>query len=312
MATPVYILINPRAHQGRAWKRWLKIRSQVLEKIPGAKEIVIENGICLERALAPIQGNGGGSIISAGGDGSVHFLVNTLLKDPAFDKSRISVGAIGLGSSNDFHKPFLTSIDRIPVRINIEKAACWHDAGRLCYIDQERNQKEKYFIVNASFGATAQGNWNFNNPSPVLKWLKKTNTAAAINYTSLSTILKFRNRNCQVQYDGVNMSIPVSNINILKIPFVAGSLHYNQSIQPDDGKMGLNICQDMSRFELFQTLLGLQKGKFIESNKKKSTYIVHFVLESEESVAFECDGETDKATRIEISLIPKAIQILSN
>lgn len=318
MTRPVYILINPKAQQGKAWKRWQGIRARVLERIPGANEMVIENGFNLESILAAVSANGCGTIISAGGDGSVHFLVNTLFKDPRFDKTKISVGAIGLGSSNDFHKPFQASIDKIPVRINTEKITL-HDAGKVNYVDEEGNQKEKYFIVNASFGATAQGNWNFNNPGGILRWLKKTNTAAAINYTSLSTILSFKNRNCQIQYDGVNKEIPVSNINILKIPFVAGTLHYNQPIQPDDGKMGLNICQDMSRLELIQTMMGLEKGRFNETNKKISTYTDHFILEpaspagrTEKSVVFECDGETEKATRIEISLIPKAIQILAN
>lgn len=312
MTNPVTILINPKARQGKAWKTWLEIRTQVLERIPGANEIIIENGFDLDSALAPILQNGSGTIISAGGDGSVHFLINSVLMDPAFDRSKILVGAIGLGSSNDFHKPFQNSIGRIPVKINIEKPAVLHDAGRVRYLDEAGNQKDKYFIVNASFGATAQGNWNFNNPGTILKFLKKTNTAAAINFTSISTILGFRNKNCQVQYDGVCMTIPISNINILKVPFVAGSLRYNQPIQPGDGRMGLNICQNMSRLELIQTMMGLQKGKFIESHKKISTYIEHFALESSQPIVFECDGETAKSTSIEISLIPKAIQILSN
>ena len=51
MTKPIYIMINPRAHQGKAWKRWLKIRNQVLERIPG----VSNADVSLENAQVTIQ-----------------------------------------------------------------------------------------------------------------------------------------------------------------------------------------------------------------------------------------------------------------
>ena len=313
MDQPVYIVINPNCHQGRGWKRWLSIRSDVFKQLPAAKEIITEKGTDLNEQLKfLLHSNEENCIISAGGDGSIHYLINLLFRSPGMDKSKIALGAIGLGSSNDFLKPFQSFIKTIPVRINISKPCLLQDTGRVFYIDENKDRQEKFFIVNASFGATAEGNWNFNNPGRILKWLKKNSTGAAINYTAITTVLSFKNKICTIQFNDEERQVAISNINILKIPYVSGSLYYKQPILPDDGKLGLNICFNMGKRELLQTLFNLEKGRFTENNKRISRFTDSFHLVSKTPIVFECDGETEKASDVHISVISKAIKLLDN
>lgn len=309
MKTPVFIIINPHCHQGEGWKRWKHIRSQVLDRLPSAKEIVTENTNDLSAQLTGILNtNEASHIISAGGDGSIHLVANALLRHE--QPSRHSLGAIGLGSSNDFLKPFQSYIQKVPVRINTNSHIL-HDVGEVSYIDKNDVRQKQYFIINASIGVTAEGNWNFNNPGKFLKWLKKFNTEAAITYTALATIFSYRNKPVTVRFNDEETTIPVSNINILKIPFVSGSLHYRQNILPDDGLLGLNICQNMKRMELIQTLMQLEKGKFAPGEKRISTFTRRIQLLSPVPIVFECDGETTESTNIEIIVRPKAINLLN-
>jgi len=313
MSHRLILVINPYCHQGRGWKKWLEIKSEVSRFLPNATEIVTEKGMDLACQLQHLLNkNEKTFIVSAGGDGSIHYLVNTVMQSKNIGREKISIGAIGIGSSNDFLKPFQSFIHRVPVRINTDQPPRWHDVGKVISTDTYNNTQEKFFIVNASFGATAQGNWNFNNPGAVLRWLKKQNTAIAISYTAISTILTFKNDDCNIFYNGKADKIAVSNINLLKIPFVSGNLHYNQDILPDDGYFGLNICSGMNRAELLQTLFNLEKGKFNEDRKKTSLFVDRFQLESAAPVVFECDGETEKVTSVDISIVPKAIQVLAN
>jgi diacylglycerol kinase family enzyme len=107
------------------------------------------------------------------------------------------------------------------------------------------------------------------------------------------------------------MDFVVSNINILKIPFVSGSFRYDQKILPDDGNLGLHICRDMNRVELLRILSQLENGKFSLGEKTISEVIKEFHLSSEQPLIFECDGETSLANNISISVVPKAINVLS-
>src|SRR5688572_20415700 len=105
MQQQVYIFINPHCHQQRGWKRWLSIKSDVLRQHPGAVEIVTEDVKDLEIHLNKIlQSPEPSCFISAGGDGSIHALVNILLHARDIGNKQILLGAIGLGSSNDFLK----------------------------------------------------------------------------------------------------------------------------------------------------------------------------------------------------------------
>ncbi|TXH21204.1 MAG: hypothetical protein E6Q95_04235 [Chitinophagaceae bacterium] len=307
MSQPIYIIVNPHCHQGHGWKRWQLIKDEILNRLPGTKEIVTDKKEDIESFLKTLTTQEA-IVISAGGDGGVHYLVNAVLKTKIADK--IIIGAIGLGSSNDFLKPFKTYIRKIPVRIDIGSPWKYQDIGKANFIDENNKPGEKYFIINSSFGATAEGNWNFNNPGSILRWLKKYYASLAITYTGISTILSFKNKICTLNYNGETRVLPVSNINIIKKPFVSGSLHYQQNILPNDGQLGLNICTGMNKKELLKTMFDLEKGKFILGEKKISTFIKYFSLLSDSPVVFECDCETEKVTRVDISILPKAIRIL--
>ena len=63
------------------------------------------------------------TFIAAGGDGTVNALVDALVRlrgTIALDD--LTLGAIGLGSSNDAHKPVEREIGGIPVRIDAQRA----------------------------------------------------------------------------------------------------------------------------------------------------------------------------------------------
>lgn len=307
------ILINPRCHQGRGWKRWLMVRNEVAEALKSRPaEFVLEPGVELSTELPPLLESGQYKfLVSAGGDGSMHCLVNTLLKSPTISRERFSLGAIGLGSSNDFLKPFNTKIKNIPTRINLHSSINQHDVGLAKYYDAKNEYKDQYFIVNASFGITASANWNFNNPGLLLKFLKSNFTASAIFYTAVSAILRHKNFNCCLKYNSKQIVLTASNINILKVPFISGSFWYDQKISHDDGKLGLNICKNMDKMDLLKILSQLEKGKFSLGKKTIRETIHSFHLTSAVPVIFECDGETSMANNVSITIIPRAINVLS-
>lgn len=310
MDAPVFILINPNSCQGKGWKKWKAIRQQVLNRLPGAREMVTTHAGELPSLLSRImEKNDESRIISAGGDGSIHAIANILLH--AGKAQQHVMGAVGLGSSNDFLKPFQTLIGKIPVRINTAQPPVCQDAGEISYTDEKGVEQKKYFIVNASLGVTAEGNWNFNHPGMILKWLKRSSTGMAITFTALKTIFTYRNKPARIHFNGTERQIQVSNINILKIPYVAGSLYYRQAVLPDDGQLGLNICMDMNRIQLIQTLMQLEKGKFKIGDKRLSIFVDRFGLSADNPIIFECDGETAESSSINVSVKHKAIRLLT-
>lgn len=307
------IIVNPYCHQGKGWKRWLSVSDEVQRRMPaGTKEIILEKGSSLQDTLGPVlEDSAQTCVISAGGDGSIHYLVNYLMSLPVTVREKMLIGVIGLGSSNDFLKPFGEKINGIPVRINTDRPSIRHDVG-LAEYSNGNGILRKYFIVNASFGVTAEANWNFNHPGKLLQFLKKTTTSGAILYTALKTILLHHNQTCTLRYNDNEYQTAVSNINILKIPFVSGSFFYKQPIAPDDGRLSVNICSEMTKWELINVMQMLQKGQFNMRGKTRSAFSTRFQLSSQEQVVFECDGETDQSDRVTISILPHALHVLKS
>lgn len=307
------VIVNPYCHEGKGWKRWLRIRDEVNQKLSvPVKEVVIEKGLSLEEVFSALHDLSANTcIISAGGDGTIHFLVNYLLAYKQKQLESISVGAIGLGSSNDFLKPFGEKIRGIPVRISCDSGSSMHDVGVVSYSNNKSREYKKYFIVNASFGVTAEANWKFNHPDLFLKFLKKYFSEAAIGYTAISTILKYRNTQGTLSYGNKKFLTSISNINILKIPYVSGSFHYKQSITRSDGNLGLNVCFNMSPWELISVLGRLKNGSFPASSKTLSEFIQEFHFTASNPFVFECDGETEKTDTISISIMPHALKVLN-
>lgn len=313
MNRSIVILINPYCHEGKGWKRWTAIRNEVLQTLGyPATEIVLENGFLLQDALHTLPGSGESIILSAGGDGSIHYLVNYLLTLPKEQIHKLLLGAIGLGSSNDFLKPFSDKILGIPVRMNINGPVLRHDIGVVDYVNDTGDLNRKYFIVNASFGVTAEANWKFNHPGVVLKWLKRTSTASAILYTAISTIVHHQNTECTIKFNQRKIDTAISNINVLKIPYVSGSFYYKQPIQRDDGLLSVNICSQMSRREMIASMNKLQEGSFTGSAKKQTAFSTSFQLTSSRPVVFECDGETELASSVNISVQPRILHVLNS
>jgi diacylglycerol kinase (ATP) len=313
MKRQIIIVVNPYCHQGKGWQRWMNIRDDVNRRLGlSASEIILEKGVVLEDTLSPVLDSNQTIIISAGGDGSIHYLVNYLLSLPQQQLEQITIGAIGLGSSNDFLKPYESKIQGIPVRININGPALQHDIGVVDYSCANGEAKRKYFIVNASFGVTAEANWKFNHPGPVLQWLKRTSTASAILYTAVSTIFQHHNTDCIVQFNQQEYKTAITNVNILKLPFVSGSFYYKQPIQRDDGWLSLNICSQMNRWEMITALHYLQHGIFNSSQKKQIAYGTSFQLSSASPVVFECDGETGWSDSVTISARPRVLNVLKS
>lgn len=307
------IIINPHCHQGNGWDKWLLIKKKVLESLPVQGFIfILTPEFSFDTDITPLLTDKKGNIIiSAGGDGSVHYIINYVMGLTDEIRRTISIGAIGLGSSNDFLKPYGQKIDGVPVKFDWTKEPVLSDVGLVHFVDSNDVIHKKYFIINASLGVTAFANNNFNHPKEWLKFLKKYSTNAAILCTALFSIFSYKNILMKIRFDGRIFVSPVANVNILKIPYVSGSLHYTVPVKPDDGKLSLNICLNMNKWGLLKVLYNLSKGNFQNEEKTLTVSTDNLEVSSNEPLIFECDGETETAKKLTFSIIHKVINILN-
>jgi diacylglycerol kinase (ATP) len=309
----VALLVNYSANNNSAEKRWNMVKKEILSGFPAEPIVIAYNTpFDIEGCIQMLMNDQGvDCFVSVGGDGSMNWILNALMNRKPAGDTAILLGAVGLGSSNDFLKPVMTRIKGIPVKINVNNPVA-ADVGRVTFINQKDERITRYFIVNASIGVTAEANLLFNTGDFFLDKVKSVSVKTAILYAALKTIIRFRNKSVQVEYDGVARKMNITNISVVKNPNISGSFCYDQAILPGDGWLGLNYCHDMNHRELVSTLMDLSKEKFSGKKKRVSELVKQCKIETGEMLALETDGEVMLAKNIFFSIIPGAISIAGN
>lgn len=252
-----------------------------------------------------------GNIVAVGGDGMIHMALNALMNLSLESRKKITLGAIGTGSSNDYHKPYLGTgrglYKKIPFRLDFSNSQLF-DLGAVEFTDPL--EFKEYFIINASLGATALGNWFFNNPDQTLKKLKKTSTSAAITYATFWALKNFKSQVMNVEFNDNKLTLPVTNLGVIKNPHFTGSLFYPHAPLYNDGHFHLYLAHSLNFFELLRLTFDLSNGKFKSSPKKLHEIVKLIKLNSfEQDFIIELDGEILKTKSASIHVEEQAVYL---
>jgi diacylglycerol kinase (ATP) len=306
------VLINKNSGGGTALEKWNSIYKKL--NLNGSTEVFIVgvNGSADKFILDSIK-KGNTDFVIAGGDGSINYFLNRMIYSFEPDVlKKIKIGAVGIGSSNDFHKPFYQEniIENIPYKLNF-KEAVKRDVGCIHY---EINCKilKKYFLINASLGITAEGNNFFNNPDFVLRYLKKISTQAAITYTIFKNILTYKNFKIKMEVSNELLSANISNLGIIKSPFFTGKLRYQSDPLSDNGLFDVHLYESLSKVKLLKLFYKLSNSESDNSLNKKFWRTNRIKISSETEFAVEFDGEVITTRSAEFSVIPELIKVCTN
>jgi diacylglycerol kinase (ATP) len=305
------VLINPNAGGGQALRRWKRVEPVLRSINPSVNECVLDGNMAAERTIAQAVDEGETEFVAGGGDGTVNGILNTLLSLVERDRIQdIALGAIGLGSSNDFHKPFSRSrfVDGVPMSVDFA-AALPRDVGSITCEDGD-SYKTKYFLVNASIGVTAEANGFFNNPDRQIQYLKRFHVPSAILYAAIKTILSYKNIHAWVLSTETGLkAVDLSNLGVVKNPHFSGSLHYPIGVDYGSGMFSINLCHNLHRIGLFSVLGRLARGKFDEGEKTCSWCTGALDVFSDRPFAIEYDGEIMTTTVAHFGILPRHLKV---
>jgi diacylglycerol kinase (ATP) len=305
---PAVVLLNTAAGGGRGLKRWAAVRQIVAGTCdPVIVELDAEGK--WEAAVRSAVDNGLKRYIAAGGDGTVRALTDALVRFcPDGCLETITMGAVGLGSSNDFHKPIRMAAGGIPMLIGPGRVL--RDVCRAGYMIPGNGRQYKYFMVSASIGITADANAFFGCGNSTQTWLRSHWTAGAIFYAALHTIAGYRNQDARLtlpQDQAYGCSI--TNLTITKTQWLSGHLHYDTPVLPDDGLLTVNLSEGLSRSAAVRLLLDLERGRFLGPPGRRYWRVPHIEAELQGPVELELDGEVYRAQQVTFDIIKEKIGI---
>lgn len=302
------VIINPKAGGGTAMRKWQSVGRAL---VPAAA--VVAGGRDAGAAIGEALGRGEDTFIAAGGDGTVNFVVNALLPRMTEElRQRVCIGAVGLGSSNDFHKPFRPDelVGGIPVKLD-RTHAYRRDVGQLT-ITHDGGTVSRHFLVNASIGVTAESNSLFNSPDRPLTVLKRLHTPSAILYTAVRGILAYENIPARISCAATGeIRADITNLSILKSPHLSGSLTFDGEPSYSSGTLSIRLAHSMDKGELFSMLRSLLRHRPLDAAKTRSWNTREIAITAERPFTVEFDGEILPASSVRVSLLPQYLWVCS-
>ena len=307
------VILNNKACGGAALKKWERVNESLKLNNGSTETFLVGNNGSSNEFIVDSLNKGRINFVIAGGDGTLNHVLNDIinLAEPEI-LSKVKIGAVGIGSSNDFHKPFQSrnTVNRVPYKLNFTDA--FHrDVGYLQF-EKEGKLCKKYFLINASIGITAEGNNFFNNPDSILRFLKKFNTQSAITYAVLKNIFTYKNFFAEIRSNNEISGTYISNIGIIKCPFFSGKLRYQSTPLLNNGLFDIHLYQSLKKWRLLDLFYSLGNGICDNSFNKKFWRTNRLKITSQKEFAVEFDGEVITTKSVEFSVIPRLIKVCTN
>jgi diacylglycerol kinase (ATP) len=305
------ILLNKSSNNGSGLQKWQEVRPELERKYLGHDYRLIYDAEDLVKYLRQELDRGERTVVAAGGDGTVNFLLNKLMKLDDKQRRRVIIGAIGLGSSNDFHKP-ASEEHRLNGKVFFKldsRNAVAHNIGQVDYVDEKGTRQRKFFMINCSLGVIAQANYFFNSGNRLLNWLKPRFVQGAIYYAAMKTIVSARNIPAKIAIADSIHSTDVTTLSIVINPHVSGNFSYDLDVNPQSHFFGVALCERMGIAERLKTLFFLAQSKFQGLPKTRSWKVKSLEIQPASLSALELDGEVCLARDIEIQLLQGYLRV---
>ncbi|MBU1130923.1 YegS/Rv2252/BmrU family lipid kinase [Patescibacteria group bacterium] len=289
----ILIVFNPLA--GRKYrKNYQSYFLQYFKKcLPNTAYDWLETAADFRNQLAKLHFKEYDRIIIIGGDGTVKIAADYLLNN----NLDIPLGIIPAGSAN-----VLASSLNIPANhVKAVKTACW---GRKTRIDVGLLNNSEYFIIAVAIGYFQKIIFNTHRSLKIHLgfW------AYALNFLKQ---LKIYSADFKFTIDGRPHHIK-GNTMVIANAFSVFKLRPRTPIDLSDGQLEILISKNKTIFDFLIVVCSFFFGKrrfpFLFKAKGKK---ISVEFSSAEEKMVQIDGETIKASKIEIEIIPKKLTIIT-
>ncbi|WP_278503536.1 diacylglycerol/lipid kinase family protein [Mitsuokella multacida] len=231
-------------------------------------------------------------LLVAGGDGTVHEIVNLMMKG----NLDLPLGIIGSGTSNDF-------ATYLGVNTDLEAYLDTIAAGRMRRVDLGL-MDGTYFINVASGGAMACIAHEVNAR------IKNSLGKMAYYLKGIGELPKFRYFPLKIEADGAHYELETFLFVIINSPVVGSMKNVANGVAVDDGKLDLLSIGKCSIPKLMSITADLIAGKPVsEREDVLHVQAKHFRIESGIPVESDIDGECGPMLPLTIETVPRAVAI---
>jgi len=245
------------------------------------------------------------NFIAIGGDGTVHEVVNGIMKQAARPTEEMTLAVIPVGTGNDWAKHH----------------GIGYDMDNLCSSIKSRIIK-KQDVGIASFSKNGEHLTEyFNNVAGMAydafvveeleKRKSKPNKFIYI-FSVLSMLFRYKLQIAQVKFPGKKIQKKFYTINVGICKYSGGGMSLVPHAIHDDGFLAVTLAGQLNKFEVLLNTYRFYNESLIRHPKIESFQVKNMQVTSldEDPIYLELDGETAGHNPVEFSIIEKALRFI--
>lgn len=295
-----YVIINPTSGNGSCKKKWPKIKA-LLQKYNFNFQFIFtkhqKHSIHLVQYAINLNIR---NIISVGGDGTLHNIINGIMSQNDVPSNEINIGVIPIGTGNDWIKTHKISLDlEAAIQIIKKGSLATQDIGKI--VIQNSTKPPVFFNNLAGVGFDGY----------VVSKIEKHKHIGALAYLygTLVSLFSYKNFESTVYINSEAISGKTLMILIGLCKYSGGGMQLTKNPDPFDGLLDVTIAKNFRKFEIIKNLTKLFNGTI--TNYKKvitiKTKSVTIQINQKNAPYIQADGELIGVGNIEVSIIKKAV-----
>ena len=296
------LIVNPAAGAGKTAKKWPQIMALLKSLGVDFKYDMTEApGHAIELAKTAAK-KGYKFVVSVGGDGTIHEIVNGLHQAGA--NGEVAVGIINTGTGADYIRTL-----GVPRRY---KDACkcllssnrrTVDLGVVEYTKDGQRQK-RLFVNFAGIGFDAEV------VKATTEKFKAMGDMPSYLMGLFSTLMSYENRDVAITIDGEHGERRICTVMLNNGRYAGGGMMPAPNADPGDGFFDLVIIEDITKPDLLMSIPRIYRGTHLTHPKVTLMRVREVEIKPTKTSAVQADGELLGEAPARFTLLPAALQVV--
>ena len=301
MLNSFFIVVNPHSGNSNFKKSWEKItyilKLKNINFSYSFTEYRKHEVILVDKAIE----QGYRNIISVGGDGTLHHVVNGIMKQRYIKTSKIKLGVIPLGTGNDWIRTYNipNSIEK-SIDVIFKNTTVLQDIGCITLL----NGKKEYFNNLAGTGYDGYVVKNLN-------YLKKMGSLAFL-VSGLYSLFSYKKTKYKIIINNKTINEQCLMILFGICKYSGGGLRITKDPNPKDGLLDITIVKNISFLDLLFNIPKLYNGDIIHHRKVTNYKTRELKILDNYNSTIEADGEIIGNGSLNVTIKQNAVLFLIN
>jgi diacylglycerol kinase (ATP) len=299
---PAVFLVNPASDNGATGRRWPQLaRRAAALGLEGESVLSQAPGELGALAVQAVEG-GARTLVVVGGDGTVHEVVDGLLK--AGRGGDVELALLPRGTGKDFVRSLRvpTAFDRA-VDVALRGAVRVVDAGRAEFRAPDGSAAHAYFANFAGAGISGAIARRANVTSKAL------GGRLSFIWATVVVFARWRSAEMTVEIDGESRSGRMFEALAMNGDYTAGGMWMAPEARTDDGQLDFVLLGDLTKLDFVVAFPRIYRGKHLSHPRVDLARGRAIRVESSRPLPIVLDGEQPGTTPARFELVPGALRV---